>query len=134
MTKKAEAVREANEEELTVNDIMPNPLMEDWKAVCQSDEERWWSSESPSKLILNKVIVDRIMLNLLMRECSLSTLPIKREEEIGLKIADTKLQDIWSQVGNDSGSRMAISNLLLLVLLKLISKINIKWLYNVRFV
>lgn len=53
-----------------------------------------------------------------MRECSLSTLPIKREEEIGLKIADTKLQDIWSQVGNDSGSRMAISNLLLLVLLK----------------
>lgn len=119
MTKKAEAVREANEEELTVNDIMPNPLMEDWKAVCQSDEERWWSSESPSKLILNKVIVDRIMLNLLMRECSLSTLPIKREEEIGLKIADTKLQDIWSQVGNDSGSRMAISNLLLLVLLKI---------------
>lgn len=118
MTKKAEAVREANEEELTVNDIMPNPLMEDWKAVCQSDEERWWSSESPSKLILNKVIVDRIMLNLLMRECSLSTLPIKREEEIGLKIADTKLQDIWSQVGNDSGSGMAISNLLLLVLLK----------------
>lgn len=134
MTKKSEAVREANEEELTVNDIMPNPLMEDWKAVCQSDEERWWSSESPSKLILNKVIVDHIMLNLLMRECSLSTLPIKREEEIGLKIADTKLQDIWSQVGNDSGSRMAISNLLLLVLLKLISKINIKWLYNVRFV
>lgn len=36
MTKKAEAVREANEEELTVNDIMPNPLME------EGSMSEWW--------------------------------------------------------------------------------------------